>query len=294
MSAHLEPSRSATNVPTWPETFLDLHSASTLDELWSTLLAWRGIRSSTQWEEPFILFRRFHTDDPDGAVVTAALLCTDHRWRKAGQHLIVRLVESGVLTAADQHQLAEWFVAPSLGVEIEAELFDGLEVVVAAELDGSDVERIARAGDGPEVVVASRAVWPPLRRWAAAHLVRDDPSRWRALLDSTTDLPSRDAAALAAGVMDAAEQIPADERAIALAAGLDAGSGIVRLAALPAFAELEGHAAALARAAADPSAKVRVWTPTASPARGSEPKSKLADEADRPRVHATSGQFKMF
>ncbi len=243
------------SVPTWQETFLDLHSASTLDELWSTLLAWHGIGSSTQWEEPFILFRRFHADNPDGAIVTAALLCTDLRWRKASHHLVVRLVESRVLTDADQHQLAEWFVAASLAVEIAAQTFDGPEVALAGEPHGGDVDRPPRTDEGSEIseiVVMSRGIWPPLRRWAAARLVREDPGRWRGLLDSTTDLSSGDAAALAAGVMDAAEHIPGDERSLAAAAGLDSGSGIVRLAALPALAALEGPDAALARVCSRP------------------------------------------
>jgi hypothetical protein len=211
-------------IPTWQETFVELQRASTVDELWKVLLAWHGIGSSSVWEEPFILFRRFHADDPDGAAVTAALLCTDHRWRKASHHLVVRLVESGGLSDADQHQLAEWFVAASLGIEIAAETFDAPDVVLAGE----------RLADGPEIVVVSRAIWPPLRRWAAAHLVRRDPSRWRDLLDSATGLSSGNAAALAAGVMDSAEHIPANEQAVAVAVGLDSGSGIVRLAALPA------------------------------------------------------------
>lgn len=56
--------------------------------------------------------------------------------------------------------------------------------------------------------------------------------------------------------------LPSAERAEAVAAGLASGSGIVRLAALPALAEIEGMDHALARAANDPSAKVRAWTPT--------------------------------
>ncbi len=218
---------------------------------------WHGIGSSRQWEEPFILFRRFHANDPEAAVVTAALLCTDHRWRKAGHHVVVRLVDSGLLTEADQHQLAEWFVAAALRIHIAAEEVDSAAVVLAGEPYGCDVDRPPLPDDAAEIVVVSRAVWPPLRRWAAAHLVRHDASRWRSLLDSTTDLPSRDAVALAAAVMDAAEHIPRDEQAVAIAAGLDSGSGVVRLAALPTFAALEGPDAALARAAADPSAKVR-------------------------------------
>jgi hypothetical protein len=234
--------------PTWLETFEDLHRASTVAELWSVLLSWHGMRSSTQWEEPYVLFRRFHAAEPEGAIVTAALLCTDHRWRKAIHHLIVRIVESGVLTRADEQQIAEWFVAGD-GFAVEAEVFDR--------------QQLSGTCDEHGVVVVKRPVWPPLRRWAAARLIVGDPSRWRSLLDAVAMMPARDAAALTAGIMDAAAYIPREEGPTAVAIGLDSGSGIVRLAALPGLAALEGNDAALARAAVDPSAHVRAWRPTA-------------------------------
>lgn len=253
--------------PTWLGTFDDLHRASSVEELWSVLLSWHGIRSSTQGEEPYALFRRFHADEPDGAVVTAALLCTDHRWRKASHHLIVRLVESGVLTEADEQQLAEWFVADVFGLQVETEVFDGPEIFVFdGPNDFDDQGHTPGTGDAAEMVTLNRSIWPPLRRWAAARLVAQDPNRWRNLLDAADAMPAREAAALAAGVMDAVALIPIEERRDAVAAGLSSGSGIVRLAALPVLAALEGPEAALACAAADPSAKVRAWTPTASPA----------------------------
>jgi hypothetical protein len=60
--------------PGWLDTFHhDLHAASSVEELWGVLLSWHGIRSSTQWEEPYALFRRFHAEEPSGAVLTAAL-----------------------------------------------------------------------------------------------------------------------------------------------------------------------------------------------------------------------------
>jgi hypothetical protein len=230
--------------PTWFETFEDLYRASTVAELWSVLLSWHGMRSSTQWEEPYVLFRRFHAAEPEGAIVTAALLCTDHRWRKASHHLIVRIVESGVFTRADEQQIA------GDGFAVEAEVFDRHQLGGTCDEHG--------------VVVLKRPVWPPLRRWAAARLIVGDPSRWRGLLDAVEMMPSRDAAALTAGIMDAAAHIPGEERPTAVATGLDSGSGIVRLAALPGFAALEGNEAALARAAVDPSAKVRAWRSTAA------------------------------
>ena len=74
--------------PTWEETLLELHRVETVAELWMVLITPHGLRGSALWEEPIGLFRKFHEHDTDGVVVTAALLCTDYRWRK-GARLVV-------------------------------------------------------------------------------------------------------------------------------------------------------------------------------------------------------------
>jgi len=189
--------------PSWQDTFLALHAADTVDELWALLITPHGIKSSTAWDEAFILFRRFHTNEPEGAAITALLLCTDHRWRKAAHHLIHRLADSDLLTAEDLNLLTVGFVHH--------------EVTVTTTSHG-DVRR---------------SVWPPLRRWAAARMVTNDGTAWQSLLYMARTEPSRESAALAAGVMDAVAAIPPDERMRAIEQGLNWGSGIVRLAALP-------------------------------------------------------------
>ena len=239
------------------------------------LLSWHGIASTSQWEEPYVLFRRFHAEESGGAVISAALLCTDHRWRKAGHHLIAQIVESGLLPVDDELQLAEWFTAPTFAVELEV-----VEIASVAELVNLRVSPVVPVGVS-DVSVVERSVWPPLRRWAAARLVVQDPSCWRALLAAASGLPSRDGSLLAAGIMEAATHLPLTEQAEAVAAGLASGSGIVRLAALPALATLEGIDHASARAAADPSAKVRAWTPTV-PASTATNEDVPADVSDVP------------
>jgi hypothetical protein len=274
--------------PRWADTTHDLHAASSVEELWGVLLSWHGIRSSTQWEEAYVLFRRFHAEEPAGAVITVALLCTDHRWRRASHHLIARIVASGLLAAADELQLAEWFTAPTLGV--------GLEVAENASLDEiADLSAglvMVPVGD-PGVTVVERSIWPPLRRWAAARLVAQDPKCWRSLLDAASALPARDGAALAAGVMDATTHLPSAERAEAVDAGLASGSGVVRLAALPALAAIEGTGYALARVATDPSAKVRAWTPTVQATPDTEPATAPGATVDR-RDTQKPGQASLF
>src|SRR5205823_7600071 len=106
-----------------------------------------------------------------------------------------------------------------------------------------------------------RPIWPPLRRWAARHQVERRPDRWRDVIDASATLASRDAAATVAGVMDAAEHVPPDDRPTLAEVGLSHGSSTVRLAALPVLASTLGRDAAIAMARRDPSAKVRAWNP---------------------------------
>ena len=244
--------------PTWIETFHDLHSATTTAELWGVLVSWHGIRSSSAWDEPFALFTRFHRDDPADAVVTAALLCTDHRWGKASHHLINHVSDSGLIAAPRLDELADWFLDETFEVE----------VMLSPEPGGARSPKSRRtpgrssaSPDDGAASIVRRPIWPPLRRWAARHLVQRSPRRWRELIVLSEALPSRDGAAVAAGVMDAAKHIPTGDLPAAIALGLASGSGIVRLAVLPALAALEGLDAALARARSDVSAKVRTWAP---------------------------------
>jgi hypothetical protein len=189
------------------------------------------------------------------------LLCTDHRWRKASHHLVVRLVESDVLSDTEVEELAEWFVGGAIGVEVEVTEPAAVEVMAADQLVDGGGDEPKEGGGAAAHGMIERPIWPALRRWGSALLVTRDPGRWRGLLDAAKALPSRDGDALAAGVMDASAHIPTRDRSDALAEGLAWGSGIVRLAALPGLAAVRGSEAALARAAGDPSAKVRAWTP---------------------------------
>lgn len=259
-------------IPSWIETFEDLHSASTVEDLWGVLLAWHGIRSSSVWEEPYVLFIRFHRHDSTNADVTAALLCSDHRWRKAAHHLIDRLTTSDVLDDEQLDRLADWFTG------------DGFET----QLETAD----DRQRNGTSTV--RRPIWPPLRRWAARRAVVRHPERWRALIDASTMLPSRDAVATVAGVMDAAEHIPLDQRAILAEVGLNHGSGTVRLAALPILVATAGTDAAVAAARRDPSAKVRAWKPNSSDiAQSPEVTAPPSGEAER-STDVACGQASLF
>lgn len=292
--------------PSWHETLFELHRAESREELWAVLVLPHGIRSTAAWEEPYSLFSRLHEHDAEGAVTTAALLCTDHRWRKGARLLVEHLASSGLIKASGLDRLGEWFLLDMLLVSVSGADFDGdeIEIGTAAEGDHPPTARSTMAAPHEQEhrhgeVGFYRGIWPPLRRWAARHAVHRTPDRWRELVAVAQELPSRDGAAVAAGIMDAAGHIVTSRRAAVLEVGLGWGSGTVRLAALPGVADLHGPNAARARAARDPSAKVRAWAaergqamPLPDPQGGaiaidSEGCARRVSPAIEPRIEAT-------
>jgi len=231
--------RSRSLSPSWVETFEDLQSALTVEELWAVLLEWHGIRGSSVWEEPYTLFMRFHRNDSTDADKTAALLCTDYRWRNAAHHLIARLADAGVLDSEQLDELADWFSGEAFEISVDTS---------GGHRDRSSTVR--------------RPIWPPLRRWAAEHEVSRRPERWRDVIEASRALPSRDGAATVAGVMAAVDNVPQDQHTELAELGTNHGSGTVRLAALPILAASCGTDVAIEVARRDPSAKVRAWKPT--------------------------------
>lgn len=259
-------------IPSWVETFEDLQSASTVEELWAVLLEWHGIRGSSVCEEPYLFFMRFHRHDLTNADMTAALLCTDYRWRNVAHHLIARLGDSGVLDGEQLDELADWFSGEAFEISLET----------------------SGAGHRNRASTLQRPIWPPLRRWAAKHEVARRPERWRDVIDASTRLPSRDAAATVAGVMAAADHIPADQRAELAEMGVNHGSGVVRLAALPVLAATSGTEVAMSVARRDPSAKVRAWKPIPSGSERSPSGGRPSSDAAERSTDTSSGQTSLF
>lgn len=268
----LAPMSSKSLTPSWAETFESLQSALTVEELWTVLIQWHGIRASSVWEEPYLLFMRFHRHDSTNADMTAALLCTDHRWRNAAHHLIARLSDSGVLDGEQRDGLGDWFSGEAFEISLE----------------NSDSRRSDRAS------VVSRPIWPPLRRWAAKHQVERQPGHWRDVVEASAALPARDAAATVVGVLDAAHHVAPEQHAALAEIGLNHGSGTVRLATLPIFAATSGTDDAVAVARRDPSAKVRAWQPNLSATEpsptGRHPSSDTAENS----TNTGSGQPSLF
>ncbi len=100
---------------------------------------------------------------------------------------------------------------------------------------------------------------PPLRRWAAARMVRQEPSSWGAVFARTRELDPRSAAAIMNGLLDVVDMIPMPAQDLLVRAGLDSSDHAVRRVGLGLVAARDGSAAAYARAIRDPNARIRAW-----------------------------------
>lgn len=240
-----------------------LHLATSPEELWRALIV-PGGRSSTDAWEAIWLFRGQHGQGAPGAMTTALLLATDGRWDRCTGKLIVGLADASILSEAELDAMAVLFVwADHYPFEYPVSWLGGewLEVDVEPDPAPGPTRTTRRVQLDPATPVhAKRPIRPPLRRWAAARLLRAGLSKFDALRDRAHELDVRHGAAVVSGLLDAAG--PSDgalaRRAIRL--GLSWPIGSVRALALDLLAATD-PAAARARAAVDPDQKVRRWTP---------------------------------
>jgi len=195
--------------------------ATDLDEMYQRLLFWPPGRPNT-WDTfgAWCVFHKFHAHDRDGAVTTAALLATDPRWRSGAGRLMSQIADSGLVPGDELDLLAETFVAagPQVYWQVPEDWFTGPEIVIdfGTGDDPGDAESVD--GEMPEdddrPVVVGRQVVAPLRRWAAARLLRSAPSRWPVLVARAKELDSKSAPAIMRGLIDAAEVVPHETRRV--------------------------------------------------------------------------------
>jgi hypothetical protein len=228
--------------------------------------------SSNHWDAG-LLFRRHHGDGQPGALETALLLCTDLRWRRATAGLIAEIAGSGVLDGNELAVLAESFLYEAVIWEAPAAWTEGawIEIVLSESADGDDGPAEDDPPTGPLEV--RREVRPPLRRWAAAELLRQRPERLDDVFARKQTLSARDAAAVVAGIIDASDALDQQRAQRVLEIGLGWPAGWVRLVALERLAG--GHSLDAARrlAADDPDARIRRWAhkPDQKPQRAKGP-----------------------
>ena len=237
---------------------VELWSANSADDLHRVLVLHPVMRRSADAFEPFGLLVKHHEAKPDSSIVTALLLLTDQRWRDGVSHLVRRIEDAGVLDAGALDLLARTFLSAdkALHWEVPDDWFDEMGVIISFDDDPSTAEQPG-AAVGP--TVARRDLPPPLRRWAAARMVRQEPSSWGAVFARTSELDPRSSAAIMNGLLDVVDMIPMPAQDLLIGAGLDSPDYAVRRVGLGLLAARDGFDAAYARAIRDPNARIRAW-----------------------------------
>lgn len=200
------------------EDLVALSTAGTADELHRRLVLMPMVdRNPSDSFEPLCLFRQYHQDNPAGAVTTALLLVTDRRWRRAVGRIIAGVDASGLVRDDDLDLLAEAFLraGESLYWRVPDEWFAAGFEIVLGDLGGNvdlDDEAAPVGADDedwdPASTVTTREIRPPLRRWAAARLVRRQSQRWGAVQGQARELDPRSGAAVMRGLLDCRDVLP--------------------------------------------------------------------------------------
>ena len=191
------------------------------------------------------------------ASFVAMMLCTCRRWDRVTSRLIAAIADSGLLGAAELDELAESFLSHEHVISYPLAWVSPhwLEV----ELD---------AGTGRTYTVNEDTLAqhrpsfePPLRRWAAARVLRAHPSRLNDLLRSARAFEPRHRDALVHGLLDAADALDETRQRSLIRRGLESAQASARSTALDRLCALDGAESAWRRARADTNASVRKWRP---------------------------------
>lgn len=236
-----------------------LWAAGSPEELWRALVMYADRRTTHHWEAVG-LFRRHHEDGTPGALGTALLLCTDRRWERCTARLMAGITETDILGEDDLKELADRFVWSDTYRFQYPMSWLGTEWI-SIDLNGADegVEGAVEHLDPSTPMFSHRPIAPPLRRWAAAHLLRVEPNVFDAMRVRAGALGARGGGAVVAGVLDAIEALDGDVVRQAIDLGLGWPLGSARSLALGLLAVRDPEAAKN-RAATDPDQRVRRWT----------------------------------
>jgi hypothetical protein len=193
--------------------------------------------------------------------LVALLLCTCRRWDRVTAKLIAAVEECGVLSGPDLDELAQSLLSDKVVAGIPLAWISGqwLEFGIA---DGTT--RTVQVSD-EAVARDERRVEPPLRRWAAARALRNDPARLEELLACADGMAPRHRDALLHGLLDATDGLDAGQCRQLVGRALRSGIARVRRAALDRLCELDGPGAALRHARWDADRTVRAWRPPGTP-----------------------------
>jgi hypothetical protein len=275
---------------------VDLGTASDPEGLWRVLVLQPG-RSTTDHWLAVRLFRRHHADGTPGALTTALLLCTDGRWDRCTARLIAEIADASVLSEDDLDELAASFLwSDRLRFEYPVSWIGTDWVSIDVTGGEGGVSRPVVHLDPATPVPTERSIPPPLRRWSTRWVLRADPGSFAAIRDRAAELGTRDGSAVMSGMLDAVEVLSHDVASQAIDLGLGWPQGSVRLLALDLLAVVDPEGAGR-RAAADPDAKVRNWTPRRASKRDAAVRDgdrRPGKEKTRSRPHPQGDQTELF
>jgi hypothetical protein len=272
-----------------------LWTASNPEELWRALVLQSG-RSTTDYWSAVGLLRRHHRDGTPGALATTLLLCTNRRWDRRTRRLIAGIVDTSILGKDDLDELATCFLWS------DRYRFEYPVGWIGTRWVGIDVD----GGEGavsPQVmhldprtpVPVERSIAPPLRRWAAARVLRTEPGVFDAIRARAAELATRDGGAVVSGMLDAVDVLDDGVARKAIDLGLGWTRASVRLVALDLLAAIDPEAARR-RAAGDSDAKVRNWSHRrARTAAAASPEDRRRErEKERASRDRLDGQAELF
>lgn len=253
------------------EDIVGIRDATTPDQLWRWLVLHPNAMAATLTWHATSAFERVHEVNPDEALRTASLLCTDRRWRRITGRLIAEIVDANILDDRELDVLADHFL-----------MLDALPWRIPSTWLRDKTVRVTGGGRGKNPVFIERPIATPLRRWAAKRLSIRHPETVGTILDRAEALPSRDRDSVMVGLLDASHHLPEEAREILIDAGIDWPGGSVRRRALQLLAEGGRHEDATSLAAQDASVKTRTLGREARPRHGCPPTDAHGDaEAGR-------------
>jgi len=275
-------------IPSVPEDVVAILTAATPDELWRWLVLHPHLRAFPNPTDAVAALRRLHRGRPDGAVRTAGLLCTDHRWRRVTAPLIAAVEQSGLLADAELDELADGFLwsdqyrwpVPEVWIRDRTVTLDGPALPPGIPLH------------------LERLIAPPLRRWAAARVAGRHLSRSHDILNRVGGLDARAGDAVLTRLLDVADRYSDDVRDVLIDLGCSWPGASARLRALQLLAARDGAQAAARCAAGDPNGRIRAWAASLGrqpplPAPPAPPFGISRPPADQPR-RASTGQTSLF
>jgi hypothetical protein len=226
-----------------------ISSVDSPDQLWHYLATHPTLRAMREGSQALSVFRRLHkAGTAPGALATAALLCTDPRWRRVTAPMIVNIEETGILREAELDELADGFLWED----------HYAWVVPQAWLRDETMWSAGRRPKRRTAIALRREIPPPLRRWAAARIARRHPERAGDVLGRIEGLDARAGDAAMAGLLDACVGYPDEARDILVELGCAWSTGRVRLVALQLVAARDPDRAAVL-ALGDPIEAIRSW-----------------------------------